>query len=87
MELETGLSHKSVKATLPSDIEEAVAKLKGLNYTQIRSRRVKVYTKDEIDEFAKSHPDMQVPFAVWKMEKEWRQLIQSRSCKPRGERK
>ena len=75
--------HGRENVILPSDEEERVAKRKGINYTKLRSGRVRVFTQKEIDIL--NHSEEVVPFDVWILERKRRWLINSKSCKVRGE--
>lgn len=85
METETGANYRSVRVTLPSDIEEQKAREQKLNYVRIRSGKVKIFSPEEVEEFAGSHPETNVPFTFWLKERMWHQLLQSKGCMIRGE--
>jgi hypothetical protein len=55
MEFETGTNYHPVRVSLPLDGEEQRARNFGINYTQIRSGKVKIFTPEEIEEFARSY--------------------------------
>jgi len=84
MENETGAVFKPVHVVLPSDYEEQKARRLGKNYVKIRSKKPKVYTKAEIEEFSKTFPEASWPFDVWFAERQRNQLIQSKGCMIRG---
>lgn len=69
---------------LPSDAEARRAKQEGKNYTKMRSGRAKVYSQEELEIFAKNHPESSYPFSLWDLERKWYWLVNSKGCKTRG---
>jgi hypothetical protein len=71
--------HVKEHVVLPSDAEERQAKKEGKSYVKLRSGRVKIYTREEID--ALNHPEASTPFRTWDFERKWNWLINSKSCR------
>lgn len=68
---------------LPSDSEEREAKKVGISYIGLRSSKVKIYSQAEIDSL--DLPEKFWPFTIWYLERKWRWLLNSKSCRLRGE--
>ncbi len=87
IEEDRGNSYRPAHVILPSDNEEREARLKGKNFTQLKSSRPKVYSDKEIQRFNRICPEVQWSFIAWDAERKWHQLIESNSCMIRGEKK
>jgi len=81
------MGRQSVYVVLPSDNEEREARLKGKNFTQLKSSKPKVYSAKEIQRFNRICPETQWSFMVWVAERRWHQLVESASCTIRGDKK
>jgi len=65
---------------LPSDFEEWESARNGESYTKRRSGYIKIYTPEEVIEFAKIHPETVLSFGAWKAERDRKNLVDSASC-------
>ncbi len=79
---DNGNFHRKENVVLPSDSEEREAKKVGKNYVRIRSGRVRIFTKEEIE--ALDHPESSYPFNIWYLERKWNWLINSKGCRLGG---
>jgi len=70
-----------VVVNLPSDYEERQAvKETGdpQEYVKRRSGRVRFI---DVEEFSRLHPEMHIPYSEWKVERDFRNLTNSESCR------